>query len=1187
MQSEKPVQNQKKMELFDPASVSLRLGTSLVEASAGTGKTYAIAMLVLRFITEKNITIDKILIVTFTRAATEELRIRIRAKIAEGKEVLSGELKDADQTMLDWATKITNKKEAIARLQLALYDIDQAGVFTIHSFCQRMLVEQALESGQLFDLELLSHIDHIKSEVVDDYWRKNMYSLSSIPCSLLISHFSTPDALYETMKWANVTGTIVPNCPSFQDAVQGLNDALPPMSNWWNTHSNDLYECYSQTKLEGKFKKDLTNDLDTWWLSLNEFFKGTSSTYPGGLSLLSHDGILDQLNGTKLRGDKKKLAHIEDWSFPDAILDDLIKAAEELLLTFRVNLATSLIAEVEKRLSLQGCMSFDDLITRLARAAEGEHGASLRKIFDERFKVALIDEFQDTDNQQWQIFSTFFGQNKHYLYLIGDPKQAIYKFRGADIYSYFSAKNSADYQLTLHRNYRSHPALIQEVNSIFGGDRPFAFDKKDLPYNPVLPAKSENDLYLEQNGKNISGMQYCQLSEGPLTSGVAADKLLDFCLAEISNLLDTDSKTYLVKDDERRLLQPKDIVLLVRSHRQAEACQEKLGTQNIPTVVSSKQSIFQTAQSQELLLVLQSIAQPGNLSAMKAAMTTPWFGLSGNDVDSLWQDETELESLGFRFMHYQKLWQDQGILAMATRLLMDEKNLQILASKDFPERVITNILHLLEVFSQEESQENFGMSQTLQWFRNVMSDEQGGDDVELRLENDDDAVRIMTMHSSKGLEFPVVFCPYLWYRSRRMETEKYVVTCHAEDGSQLSDFGSGKFKEHRELAAQEEMAEDLRLLYVALTRAAVRCYVMWGDIKASGKVGNSFSSGLGYLLFPEGKTDIEKQMEWLKSKADKSGANYHLIDDSILALKRYERGEGVDRELSSLSPGGRSLHTDWQMSSYSALAGLSEYQYENLEKRSEHENGVKIPVVGLPAGANFGNLIHDTLEKIPFSSFILTEDSTEHDNFLIKTCSRYGLTADLDSLRLLLKNIVSTKLLSEKSGNCNECDNFTLADVTEKDCLKEMPFYFQLGRVSTDQINAILKEELGVAPLSRKVMQGYLIGFIDLICVHNGKFYVIDYKTNFLGDKLANYGQEDLVQAMASHNYGLQFWIYSLVLHRHLQNVLPGYSYETHFGGVMYLFVRGMTPDTPGSGVFATVPDNAKIKKLNQILERV
>jgi exodeoxyribonuclease V beta subunit len=1166
------------MQVFDSARIALAKGINLIEASAGTGKTYAIAMLALRCIAELGIPIDKLLIVTFTKAATEELKTRIRGRLVEARDLLLEKPVAYDKTLADWAETVENRALMLTRLQLALTDIDMASIFTIHSFCQRMLQEQALESGQLFDVELLTDIESIRAQVVDDFWRTHVYTLAPLPCLVLTESFPTPDLL-----WASVMGgnadRIEPETEGIAQALTLLDAAFSRMASWWRQQSAELYPLYRQGVAELKFKSGFCAGFEAWWQGLAGFFSGENNGLPTNLHLLSRSGVMEELNGTKLRGDQKKLDFLAGWPLPEGEIADLLQAMEGLLLSFRVGLARALMEEVERRLTREGTMSFNDLILRLSRALREERSGALRRILHERYRAALIDEFQDTDAAQWYIFSTLFGGGAHYLYLIGDPKQAIYRFRGADIFSYFTAKESADAHLTLEKNYRSHPHLVEEVNRLFSSrSQPFGFSGGIMEYHRVVPARTIKDGFLQQDGRAAAAMVYCRLPEseqkdGRWTSGKATEQILHFILHEVARLLDPDNPMLLTDKDGSRSVRPKDIAILVRSNRQAEQYLQTFAGASIPAVVASRQSVFATEACREMFSLLSAIAFPGDMLRLKTAMTIPWFGLSGQELQTIWQDDARLDEWHSRFQAYFQLWREQGFLTMMARLLNDERVLVTLAASLQAERHIANIHHLLELIQEAESADNLGTGQTLQWLRTMMTGKRGEEDVELRLESDEEAVRIVTMHSAKGLEYPLVFCPFLWYRSNRLQQEKQGITCHDPDHGLVLDLGSGRFAERKKSALAEEMAEELRLLYVAVTRAKLRCYIFWADVKSAAKVADSFSSALGYLLFLEGGIDFHGWQADLQSPADRPSVEYRIIPDCRQDTITLRRDGLSTSDFAPLQPSGRSLHTDWQMSSYSAMASLSEYgDSENNSTIRPAGEAAPIPCPGLPAGAGFGNVIHNILEKVPFSSIAAGDDIGER---VARQCMRYGVKVEVKALQNFLQMVVTTPLSPTLDRG------FSLADLAEEQSVREMPFYFHPDRIATKEINTLLAAEPTFAPLAHKVMQGYLTGFVDLFCEYRGRYYILDYKTNSLGDLACNYSQDNLVRAMAAHNYGLQYWIYTLVLHRHLKNVLPGYEYQRHFGGVMYLFVRGMIPAIPGSGVYFTMPDEGILERLS------
>ena len=1165
--------------ILDCARTPLTRGINLVEASAGTGKTYAIGMLVLRAVTELGIPIDQILVVTFTKAATEELRSRIRQRLAEARNLLTGGSSD-DATINAWLATVTDRQTALERLRQALGLIDRAGIFTIHSFCLQMLTEQALESGQLFDVELLADVGQVRTQLVEDFWRSHLYPLGPRVCGIVADKYPTPAELAASIMVPGLAyGRILPDCVSFDEATTRFEECFLRLTSWWQQSSAVLYGYFLKAQEEGQLKKALSEELSFWWDSLSAWFDGEGGL-PKHLDYLPREGLLEALNGNKFRK-RSKDDFLAEWPLPEQLAMDVQEMTGSILLALRLELAKTLRAELQHRLQEQGHMSFDDLIVRLDLALANE-GEGLKRILGERFAAALIDEFQDTDSAQWRIFSTLFGGGSHYLYLIGDPKQAIYRFRGADIFSYFTARSAAHHQATLAHNYRSHPLLVNEVNNIFSGRvAPFCFPDDALPFHPVLPAKSEKDGELFQNGERLPVMVYCQLAEsdkdkGRWSSGKAAESIREYVVAEVCRLLDHANPVTCRKEKDgavsSTVLAARDIAVLVRSNHHADEYLQAFARAGVPAVVGSKKSVFETEEAKELLTLLAALATPGDMFSVKRAMTISWFGLTGNDLLAIWEDESAFDDRFNRFLSYHQGWQEKGFLAMMNRLLADEDVYLNLARAEMAERRIANIHHLLELVQETETAEKFRPDQTLVWLRAMIAGKSGDEDRELRLESDEQAVRIVTMHSAKGLQYPIVFCPFLWYRSDR-EQRAELVSCHEEDGLVI-DLGSAEIAERRLKAAKETLAEDLRLAYVALTRAELCCYTMWADVKpVKGRVASSHESALGYLIFPDGAGGFPEQQQKLQAFSSHPGIEYRLLPSVSESSAQHLKPLANELAMRSLSPGERTLVTNYQMSSYSAMASLSEQEDHGAEPPGDSvvEPGPEILHPGLPAGASFGNLIHDALELFPFHSLA---SGTAHGEELARLCRRYGMAIETPTVQAFLATIVTTPLLHGEGG-------FALAQLDEDRFVSEMPFYFHMERLDTRKINDALSGETTVTPLSPKVMQGYLTGFVDLFCEHDGKFYILDYKTNFLGGNMGDYRLDRLISAMASHNYGLQYWIYTLVLHRYLANVLPGYSYKKHFGGVLYLFVRGLSPALPGNGVYAALPSQEILTRLD------
>ncbi len=1152
------------IEDFDPVNSPLKSGINLIEASAGTGKTYAIAMLVLRFIVERKLDIKSILVVTFTKAACEELKTRIRNRLSESRQAIDGKQDDTDKNIVQWLDQLPIPAETIRqRIDLALSDIDLAGIFTIHSFCQRILTEYALESGQLFDCELTGNIRAIRQSCADDFWRKQLYLRSPWQVSILSRDFQTPDDLLRSIETIDDQQKIYPHTPDLNELLSRLNTHVDRAGHCLDTALSAIQEALSAGKFKAAYQKKLTAETE----HMHAWLKKESLRIPD-FSLLTDSGLTKALDGRKFKkpADEDKTHYIQSLGIDTEPFSQILDTLSLITLSFRQALLQSLRKDLGQKLQQLNIQSFDDLIRRMAAALKGEKGHVLIRALQQQYQAAFIDEFQDTDQSQWFIFSTLFNAPDHALYLIGDPKQAIYKFRGADIFSYFNAQKQAHHFYTLKKNWRSHPHLVNAINRLFRKKRPFLFEQLD--FKPVSPALSIQEEALFLNHQRQAPLQLWQLEKNTgnheyWTAGKAAKAIQQAVVIEMLHLL---SQEYCLSDNHgtRRLL-PKDIAILVRTNTQAKAYQQALSEVGITAVLNAKESVFSSFQANELYIVLRALAQPGNIILLKQALAISWFQYDGQQLHQLSTDERALDEWVIRFQTYHQEWQRQGLMSMMKRMFREE-NLDIkLAKMVNAERILTNINHLVELLQQASIEEHLGINKTLKWLHHAMLQQYSEtDDQIIRLESDEDAARIITMHGAKGLEYPVVFCPCLWERSDRIFREKTLLKCH-KNGEIIADLGSDSFEEHRQLALQEELAEDLRLFYVAVTRAKTLCYICWADVRNQKTVNQSAMAWLLELA----ECDFSGQQARLQSIcAPENIAVYRQIKTTTEIPEAYQpkRSHGEFEAC----PRIRNLHGHWQMSSYTALSALSvqdtpELPNDRADEIYTLETVSEDPTL-LPKGARTGNVLHELLEKISFSTIAT---GTGFSDLRDSSCLKYGLHLETpERIDDLLQTVVNTPL--------SETAAFRLANIADTDCLKEMPFYLSLNPINIAQINDLLKSCPVFQPLSHRQMSGYLTGFIDLICRFENKYFLIDYKSNTLDD----YYPESLAVAMREHNYGLQYWLYTLVLHQYLSKRLPGYNYKSHFGGVKYLFLRGMSTDQPGMGIYTDQPDLMQIEKL-------
>jgi exodeoxyribonuclease V beta subunit len=1172
--------------VFDPFRSPILRGINLIEASAGTGKTFSIAMLVLRAVVELGLKIDEIQVVTYTGAATEELRERIRDRLLEARQQLPGDsfkggkrCGKGDEQLDNWLATVEPSGLVRQRLDMALLDVDRAPIQTIHAFCQTVLQEQALESGQLFDLEVTADVAPIRDRLVEEFWRTRLYPLAPRYARLVCSSFAGPGQLYQSIAGAeNLLCEVLPASLSVSAACVDLDRSLAALSRWWSASGRELLSWLHEARQGGYLLAAAADDLPRLAGELTASLEQGLAPVAGTVTWLTEAHLLGALHGVRLRGPERKNEFIATAPLPGAIADGYLAAVEQLLCAVRVELAHFLRSGVGEGVRRQGLIGFDDLITGLADAVSRPSGAPLCRLVGGRYRMALIDEFQDTDSAQWSIFSRLFGAGDHYLYLIGDPKQAIYRFRGADICSYFLAKQQADRCLTLQYNFRAHPGLMTAVNRLLRG-----VSIAGQPYRSVQPARTADQGRLVESGHDGAALLYCQLGLPPAdkswSSETAGEAIGSWVVAEAARLL-SDSGPRCVTgagcdSGGGRVLRPEDLAVLVRSNAEAAAYHQRFRRIGIPAVVTGRHSVFQTPECESLLQVLQAIAWPTDRSLLKTALSCDWFGLDGREHYRIGTDEAALSAIQQRFHLYLTRWQEQGFLPMFTTLLRDEQILPNLGCRPDARRRLANIQHVAELVQQHQQRAHLSCEQTISWLHEAAGGDEVVEDALVRLADDGRALQIVTMHSAKGLEFAVVFCPSLLtptYQHRDLS----VVFAHDELGRRVCDLGSERFGVHRERELDEERQENLRLAYVAITRATLRCYLLWADIAQRGQRPSSFASPLGYLLFAGAAADHAEQVAHLQGLGSQEACGYRLIEAQQSPLS-YRPGTALHPLVGPRARGQRLLQAVRTRTSFSALAMLGS-RYNGEQAAGAFDEWSRLsgdePETPLPGGVRFGSVVHEILEEYDFGELAATDFN---EQILADRCRSAGLAVAVPALRELLRRCVTTPLLPAREPLAT----FSLADLDRLQLVKEMAFTLALSPGSTVQINELLAVDPACAPLSYRDLGGYLTGFIDLVCTHAGRYYLVDYKTNQLvGDNA--YGCESLLTAMRAHHYGLQYWLYTVVLHRSLRCWLPDYRYERHFGGVIYPFLRGMHPDCPGGSVYFTVPDGDRVARLER-----
>jgi exodeoxyribonuclease V beta subunit len=1181
-------------------------GSNLIEASAGTGKTYTITGLFLRLVLEKNLSVRDILVVTFTEAATGELRDRIRSKLREALIVFSKGRGD-DPFMGGLLERHEDPEDASTRLREALYDFDQAAIFTIHGFCRRMLYEKAFESGSLFDTELDPDQGEMERGIIDDFWRRHLYEAPPLFVKYALKRGFTPERLFPLVSgWGSRPDIrIIPKIPLPDDSSpEGVfREALDEVRGAWEPARESVARILMGD--EGLNRNRYGKEKIPIWIDAMD-----ACAASGGDDPFLFKGFEKFTASELVRGVKKGHAPPEHPFFESCerlgqAREILEKVYSRRLLRLKQELFTYAREELSRRKGEKNIQSFDDLLTRLEGALKREGGKGLSGAIRGIFRAALIDEFQDTDPVQYAIFKEVFGSGESILFLIGDPKQAIYSFRGADIFAYMEASGDVGSRYTLGENWRSEPDLIAATNTIFSNrEAPFVYDT--IRFRPSSPAAARDQEFLSIDGDGEASfhlwfMDARKFAEpGKAISKTRAREIIPRAVAaEISRLL-------LLGRQGRALigtrpLREGDVAVLARTNAEAVLVQDALSALRISAVLYTTGNLFDSHEALETERVLAALAEPGKDALLRAALATDMMGSSGEGLDALTGDAEAWEASFVRFREYHDLWRERGFIRMFRHLLSREKILPRLMSLPGGERRCTNVLHLSEVLHHRSVEGKPNMPGLLKW---LSEQREGGtpgrEEHPLRLERDENAVKLVTIHRSKGLEYPVVFCPFLWEGSRvRGQGDPFVFHDQGDRMRLTLDLGSEEADKNRGLAEKERLAENLRLFYVALTRAKCRCYMVWG------RFNEGDTSAPAYLFHPSGSgegRDIVRE----------TGDGFKTLDDEELlrGLEMIEAGAGKSLKVSQFPEGrgrevgppaerspeltfrtfGGRIERQWRITSFSSLVSGHLRGPETADRdRIDPGWDVREPVVeeepagvfAFPRGTRAGTLFHDILEHLDFQE----KDPSSIDRLVAEKLRAYGFQPSWEeTVRRMLDRVLSVPLDPE-GGNSR------LSGIPGRDRLNELEFYFPLKGVSPERLRRIIGENGGpdlpaeipesLERLDFSPVKGFMKGFIDLVFGYRGRFYLVDWKSNYLGSMVEDYGRKGLAAAMEEGLYTLQYLIYATALNLYLKLRIPNYRYDTHFGCVYYIFLRGVDPDRgPEYGIYRTRPSEKLIRAL-------
>ena len=1192
-------------------------GSHLIEASAGTGKTWTIAALYVRLVLGhgqegtapvRPMLPQDVLVMTFTRAATRELSDRIRTRLTEAAQVFRGMATTDDdflQQLKDEYPEGEPREQAAHRLALAAQAMDEAAVYTIDAWCQRMLREHAFDSGSLFEENLVGDEAALRLEAVQDYWRQQLYPMDTTLVTQVLGIWRDVTALEKDMRPLmavlladGAPGTLA----QVLGAAQAERDAqLQALKLGWDVKADNLLGWIEAQLEHHKSSWDgrkLTYKKCAEWLAvLKDWAQGPEDgkrlekAMKAGWSRFTPQGLLECRKPAEAPVDLPP----ESQAYFD--LQAALLTLPDLTQVSRLHARTHVLQRMTELKRRSGLFGFADMLQRLDVAlADPEAGERLAQRLREQFPVAMIDEFQDTSPLQFRIFDRIYRTAENLpeiaLLLIGDPKQSIYGFRGADIHSYLAARRAtAGRHHVLGTNFRSTKAVVAVVNrwfeiskDAFGYRQGDQDDQDPLPFQPVS-AKGRDEIFKTSAG-DVQAMTV--VHDATLRSTRDAQThLSSLCAEQIVAWLSDPQARFADAQNGDKPLQPKDIAVLVRTGKEAAAVRDALRVRGVASVyLSDRDSVFASDEAQDLCLWLRGVAEPQDMRRVRAALGTRTVGLTLAELYELATQDELLDTRAEQMRELHQTWQSQGVLAMLRQSLHVLQLAGRWRGQSDGERRLTNVLHLAELLQAASGQID-GEQALIRWLAQQIDEAQSGkagasgsgsEEQTVRLESDEDLVKVITIHASKGLEYPVVCLPFA--HSHRVVTADKAAVLQLDDGEGERHWTLDFDKEDSKLADHDRLREDLRLWYVALTRACHALWVGWSAVKrGNGKTCVNHTCAAGHLL--SGGHELEaadwlNKLQALQTDAQGQALSVHMqVAPAQVPLTLWQKPAQTTALREALNCTAR-IDKSWTIASFSRLTRDLSSQtlaplvlHLNPPRPADDEPpedatmpmdrvaspGALAPWHGFAKGPTAGNFLHDQLEWLAADRFAIDAAKAERLKY---RCENAGYKAQADDVLQWFTRVVAQPLRGP---------NAPLNSLG--DLLPEMEFWLPAERLHARQVDALCQQYLlpGVSrpQLPDAQLHGMLMGFADLVFEHEGRYWVLDYKSNYLGTDDVAYTAQALDASMAQHRYEVQAALYMLALHRLLRARLgTAYDPAQQLGGAVYLFLRGI--DGPAGG---------------------
>ena len=1197
------------MANFDLQATGVPTGLSVIEASAGTGKTWTIAHLLPRLLVDGIVSdIGEVLLVTFTEDAARELGERTRRKLAAlvahaDARTQPGEDEPGIRTLLDRLDALAGPERdtAVLRLRLALDESDHLAVSTIHSFCKQVLAAESFLCGMPAGFDVLPDPSELKSDAVKDTWRTDLAADSLLAAVAARGKWSVEDDL---KAWGSLTQRpstrMDPAPPSLRDArhqvahaLEALQDARTGIRHIQEIAARDTVSLNTSAKNPGEAS---VAQLDTW--------HGLLEAMDPHQPPVEIFDVARQLAGAASwfarRGAVGKAASSEVAALAVVVAAAAVEASIGATgWAWLAHLRETAGQRLERSLRRNNVVTYDGLIEKLHTAlCSGPNRAALAQRLSDKWKVGLIDESQDTDQQQLDIFRAIFdrGAGPGRLILVGDPKQAIYSFRGGDLDAYLAARPTDDTRVSdLATTYRSAHGLVVALNALFGRTR--AFGNPALVYPGATAARRDEDLPLPADGQGRlvawvlpeADAAAWRLAEPRRTRAAACTAAAIVYL--LGRPMGADANT----------VNPSHVAVLTRTNREARLVYEALRVRAVPTVVRDDGDVMQSDTASDLASILKAVLTPTNLGWRHAAMATRLFGYDSAMLAALTSADAEQRLASFS--EWGNLWRRRGIAALMAGLEAQSEATLRLARAPSGERHLTDLRHLVELLQAREAEGQRSPEKLLQWFEGErMSEGSLSDERLYRLEEDGDAVQVVTVHRAKGLEFDFVFCPYLWsVLPVPGMRERLLVRC--DDGWVLADGAQRDNRAEHRASSAERLLEDLRLAYVALTRARRRVTLLAGPLGYTTR-STLPPTSLDWLLRAD--ADADSVEDWYTVTADRkksaSGCEHsdtlrHLqeacpdvitvSDPPAPSEATWTSDDQADTPMHARTAPVLDLQA-WHLTSFSRLAHGRHKERERRDAVVELHDvsaageageamAAEVPLAALARGTHAGNCLHEILEHWDFR-----EETTALAERGLRRHRLYSNEA-AEAVRHTLDDLKTTRLDSLDAS---------LETAASDRGLSEWEFLLPLGRAGitgqalSDMFARHARNDderdyaLNLAGLPGQSLSGMLTGYIDRLVRADGRWGLVDWKSNYLGPRHADYSRPAMWRCAAGQHYLLQIHLYLVALRRYLRLYGPG----TQAVSGSLLFLRGVLPNTD-QGVLEITPPEALLDELDGLFE--